>query len=64
VSRTSITIGGDGASVTAAFGHSTKFAGVVRSPAGIKVGDEVAATLTGVPGSLTVVSCQDPAGPG
>jgi hypothetical protein len=61
VSGTSITLGGNGPSVTAAFTGSTKFGGKVTSPAGIKVGDEVSATVTGSSSKLTVASIQDPA---
>jgi hypothetical protein len=61
VSGTSITLGGNGPSVKAAFTGSTKFGGKVTSPAGIKVGDEVSATVTGSSSKLTVASIQDPA---
>jgi hypothetical protein len=62
VTRTSITIGGNGPSVTAAVTSSTKITGRVSSISGIKVGDEVSAQLTGTGGKLTVMSIQDPAG--
>lgn len=61
VSGRSITIGGNGASVTAAFTSSTRFGGKVTSAAGIKTGDEVSAAVTGTPAKLTVATIQDPA---
>ena len=61
VSGTSITIGGNGPSVTAAITGSTKFAGRARSAASIKVGDQVYAVLTGTASKLTAASIQDPA---
>jgi hypothetical protein len=61
VSTTSITVGGEGQSMTAEFTAATKFSGRVRSPAGIKDGDQVAVVATGAPSRLTVTSIQDPA---
>lgn len=60
VSGTSITIGGNGQPVTATITEATKFAGQVRSAAGIKVGDEVYAVVTGTTSKLTAASIQDP----
>jgi len=62
VSATSITIGGNGPSVTAKVTRATAFSGQVHGIAGVKVGDQVSVTLTGSsPGSLTVTTIQDPA---
>lgn len=61
VSRSSITIGGNGPSITGAFTGATKFTGSAAGTADIKVGDQVAATLTGSPANLTVTTIQDPA---
>ncbi len=61
VNSTSITIGGNGPSITGTFTGTTRFSGSVTSPAGIKVGDQVAASLTGTPARLTVATIQDPA---
>ena len=47
VSATSITLGGNGPSVTAAITRSTHFTGSVRTAAGIKVGDQITAQVTG-----------------
>ncbi len=61
VSSTSITLGGQGQSVSAAFTGSTRFGGAISGATGIKVGDEVSASLTGTPSKLTVTTIQDPA---
>lgn len=61
VNTRSITIGGQSGSVTAWFSTATKFSGHVRSPAGIKDGDQVAVVATGTPSRLAVASIQDPA---
>lgn len=62
VSRTSITIGGDGPSVTARLTGSTRVTGEVTNAAGIRVGDEISAQLTGAStSSLTAAAIQDPA---
>ncbi len=61
VSGTSITIGGDGPSVTAAVTRATKITGVARGIGGVKVGDEVSAQITGTSGHLTATALQDPA---
>jgi hypothetical protein len=63
VSSGSITLGGNGPSVTAAITSSTKFAGPARSAADIKVGDQVAVAVVSATTSskLTVAEIQDPA---
>jgi hypothetical protein len=64
VSRTSITIGGAGPSVTAAVTSATRVTGGVRGIGGIggvKAGDEVSAQLTGTAAHLTATAIQDPA---
>jgi hypothetical protein len=61
VSGTSVTIGGAGPSVTAAVTSATKLTGGVHGIGGIKVGDEVAAQITGTPSHLVITSLQDPA---
>jgi len=61
VSGTSVTIGGAGPSVTAAVTSTTKVTGHVHGLSGIKVGDEVAAQITGTPSHLTITTLQDPA---
>jgi hypothetical protein len=58
VSGHSITIGGNGPSVTAAITGSTTITG---NAGGIKVGDEVSAQITGTGSKLTVTAIQDPA---
>jgi hypothetical protein len=60
VSGTSITIGGAGPSVTAAVTSATKITGRAHAVAGVKVGDQVAAQLTGTPSHLTLTTLQDP----
>jgi hypothetical protein len=61
VSATSITLGGNGPSVTGTITGSTKVSGKTARVAGIKVGDEVTAQLTGTGSTLTVTTIQDPA---
>ncbi len=61
VSRSSITIGGNGPSITGTFTGTTKFTGSAAGAVDIKVGDQVAASLTGSPTNLTVATIQDPA---
>jgi hypothetical protein len=60
VSGASITIGGDGASVTAAV-TATTVTGKVHSIGGVKVGDEVSAQISGTASHLTATAIQDPA---
>ena len=62
VSGTSITIGGDGPSVTAAVTGATTITGTARGIGGVKVGDEVSAQITGTASHLTATAIQDPAG--
>jgi hypothetical protein len=62
VSATSITIGGIGPSVTAKIIKATQFSGRVHSIGGVKVGDQVSATLSGSSASsLTATAIEDPA---
>lgn len=61
VSGTSVTIGGAGPSVTAAVTSATKLTGRAHGIGGIKVGDEVAAQISGTPSHLVITSLQDPA---
>ena len=61
VSGTSITIGGDGPSVTAAVTRSTEITGEVHGIGGVKVGTEISAQLTGTARHLTATAIQDPA---
>jgi hypothetical protein len=61
VSGTSVTIGGAGPSVTAAVTGATKLTGRVHGIGGVKVGDQVAAQITGTPSHLVIASLQDPA---
>jgi hypothetical protein len=61
VSRTSITLGGAGPSVTAAVTSATRVTGGVRGTGGIKAGDEVSAQLTGTAAHLIATAIQDPA---
>jgi len=62
VSRTSVTIGGDGPPVTGHLTGSTRVTGKITSVDGIKVGDQISAQLTGTAmTSLTFTSIQDPA---
>src|SRR5262249_56848385 len=61
VSRTSITIGGPGRTVTAAVTGATRVTGKVSTITGIKVGDQVSAQITqGSSGNVTV-AIADPA---
>jgi len=61
MSRTSITIGGPGPSVTAAVTSATTVTGRVHGIGGVKAGDEVSAQLTGTAAHLTATAIQDPA---
>ncbi len=61
VSGASITIGGDGASVTAAVTATTTVTGKVHSIGGVKVGDEVSAQISSTASHLTATAIQDPA---
>ena len=61
VSGTSITIGGDGPSVTAAVTGATTVTGSAHGIGGVKVGDEVSAQITGTASHLTATAIQDPA---
>ena len=61
ISSTSITLGGNGPSVTAALTSATKVTGGVTSVSGIKVGDQVTAQITGQSSSsLEATAIQDP----
>lgn len=61
VSSTSITLGGAGPSVSARITRSTQFSGKVHAVSGVKVGDQVRATLSGSSAtSLTATSIEDP----
>lgn len=59
VSRTSITIGGEGASVTAAVTGATTITGRAHGIGGVKTGDEVSAQLTGTAARLTATAIRD-----
>ena len=61
VSGTSVTIGGAGPSVTASVTSATKLTGRVHGLSSVKVGDEVAAQITGTPSHLVITTLQDPA---
>lgn len=62
ISSTSITLGGNGPNVVAKITSATKVTGNVSSPSGIKVGDQVAAQVSGKSSSSYVAdSIQDPA---
>jgi hypothetical protein len=61
VSPTSITLGAQGQSVTAAVTRSTAITGKVRAISRIKVGDLVSAQITSTGGKLTATAIQDPA---
>jgi hypothetical protein len=61
VSGTSVTIGGTGPSVTAAITGATTITGRAHGIGGVKVGDEVAAQITGTPSHLVTTTLQDPA---
>jgi hypothetical protein len=61
ISSTSITLAGNGPSVTAAINGSTQFSGNITSAAGIKVGDQVTAQVGGQSStSLVATAIQDP----
>jgi hypothetical protein len=62
VSRTSITIGVGGHSVTAAITGTTHITGRVRSAGAIKVGDSVSAQITVRNGKPVATTIRDPAG--
>src|SRR6266704_3238482 len=59
-SRTSITIGGPGRSITAAVTASTRVTGTVSSISGIKVGDWVSAQIAQTGSTYTATAIQDP----
>jgi hypothetical protein len=60
VSANSITIGGNGPSVTAKIAKATGFTGTADSIGGVKVGDQVSATLAGPSASsLTATAIED-----
>ena len=61
VSPTSITLSGQGQSVTAAVTKSTTITGKVHAISGIKAGDLVSAQITSTDGKLTATAIQDPA---
>ncbi len=61
VSSHSITLGGQGHTVTAAITSSTRFTGQVKSASDIKPGDLVAAQITGYGSHPVAVVIQDPA---
>src|SRR5262249_58691780 len=61
VSRTSITIGGPGGTVTAAVTGATRVTGKVSAVTGIKVGDQVSAQITQGGSGNVVVAIADPA---
>jgi hypothetical protein len=60
VSAASITIEGQGNTLTAAITNATKFSGTVRSASGIKVGDMVMLDISGNGTTNTATSIQDP----
>lgn len=62
VSRTSITIGGGGHSVTAAITGSTHITGRASNASAIKVGDSVSAQITVRDGKPVATTIRDPAG--
>jgi hypothetical protein len=61
VSSTSITLGAQGQSVTAAVTKSTTITGKVHAISGIKAGDLVSAQIVSTDGKLTATAIQDPA---
>ena len=61
VSGTSITIGGQGHTITATVTSATQVTGNVAGLSGIKVGDQVSAQLTQGGGRVTAVTIADPA---
>ncbi|MBR7826372.1 hypothetical protein KDK95_08670 [Actinospica sp. MGRD01-02] len=61
ISSTSITLAGNGPSVTAAINSSTQVSGDISSVSGIKVGDQVTAQVSGQSSSsLVATAIQDP----
>lgn len=61
ISSTSLTLGGNGPSVTAKITSSTKVSGHVTSASGIKVGDQVTAEVRGQSSSdMVAVEIEDP----
>ena len=63
VSRTSITIGGPGHTITAAVTGATRVTGKVSAVTGIKVGDRVSAQITRGGTGNVAVAIADPAQP-
>lgn len=61
VSGTSITIGGQGHTITATVTHATRVTGKVAGLGGIKAGDRVSAQLTQEGGRVTAATIADPA---
>ena len=61
VTGTSITIGGQGHTITARVTRATRVTGKVAGLSGIKVGDQVSAQLTQDGGRATAVTIADPA---
>jgi len=61
VSGTSITIGGQGHTITATVTSATRVTGKAAGLSGIKVGDQVSAQLTQGGGRVTAVTIADPA---
>ena len=61
ISSHSITLSAGGHAVKAAISRSTQFIGQVHSASGIKVGDQVAARITGYGSNPVAVTIQDPA---
>jgi hypothetical protein len=62
VSRTSITIGAPGHTVTAAVTAATRVTGKISAVTGIKVGDRVSAQITQRGTGNVAVAIADPAG--
>ena len=61
VSATSITIGGQGHTITATVTSATRVTGKAAGLSGIKAGDQVSAQLTRGGGRVTAVTIADPA---
>jgi len=61
ISSHSITLSAAGQTVQAAITQSTQFTGQVHSASGIKIGDQVAARITGYGSRPVAVTIQDPA---
>jgi hypothetical protein len=61
VSRSSVTVGGPGRSVTAMVTSATEFSGSVRGLGSVRVGDSVVAQVVLSGGVARLVSLQDPA---